>query len=39
MITTCNIAFDGTHTQERFFLQAAPIFLGYAPDKDWNLEE
>ena len=36
---TCNVAFDGTHTLRACFLRAASIFLNYAPDKDWDMEE
>ena len=36
---TCNIAFDGTHTPRACFLRVVTIFLCYAPDRDWNLEE
>ena len=36
---TCNIAFDGTHTPRAWNLRAGSIFLSYAPDKDWNLQE
>ena len=36
---TCNIAIEGTHTPQERVLRAVSIFLSYAPDKDWNLEE
>ena len=36
---TCNIAFDGAHTQIACFLRAETIFLCFAPDRDWNIEE
>ena len=36
---TCNIAFDGTDTPRACFLRAVTIFLCYALDRDWNLEE
>ena len=36
---TCNIAFDGAHTPKGVFLRAVTIFLCYAHDKDYNLEE
>ena len=36
---TCNIAFDGAHTPRECFLRAVTIFLCYAPDRDWKLEE
>ena len=35
----CNIAFDGAHTPRACFLRAVTIFLCYAPDRDWNLDE
>ena len=36
---TCSIACDGAHTLRACFLRAVTIFLCYAPDRDWNLEE
>ena len=37
---TCNIAFDGAHTPKGvFFTGGDCVFLCYAHDKDWNLEE
>ena len=36
---TLNIAFDGIHTPRACFLRAVSIFLSYAPDRDWDLEE
>ena len=36
---TCNIAFDGAHIPRACFSRAVTVFLCYAPDKDWDMEE